>query len=456
MTSLPGSFLYILPLISFASALHSHLPASISSTGLRLATRASSSTKQNNAVGNVVDITAPRDVSSLGEWASNWGVQAADCFQLDSDNDADVYAITNQDLPENSPVLYIPNELILTGSKARLEMGEMSYGAEQMLMNSEASNRISQFYLFLKVLKEYELGEESVYLPWLNSLPRFFSNGASMTDFCYGCLPPYAAEVSLTEKRSLRHFVEALREVPFLSSESKSNQELTTWAFSVVHTRYFTMPGGDMCIVPLADFFNHHGSEDVSISYDDNGNCYAYSTRDVPAGQPLRICYGDPTNPSNLLARYGFLDESSPATFCKFTIKNPSQEHINMGYDESRMLFYNDGSISQEVWDVLLFQELAQVSPDDQQLFYNAHMNNDEALKRKYHELYFPQTLSALRNHVDFLLNELEELGMGLETQMDQGLDPWRYPRLDLILRHNEFVKNTFELVQQNLHNMSS
>ena len=127
-----------------------------------------------------------------------------------------------------------------------------------------------------------------------------------------------------------------------------------------------------------------------------------------------------------------------------------------MGYDHSRMLFYNDGGISQEVWDVVLFQELAKVSPEDQKGFYQAHMTGDEGLKQQYHQMYFSQTLAALQSHCDFLLNELDELGFGLETQRDQGLDPWRYPRLGLILKHNEFVKNTFEVVQQNLDNMSS
>eukprot|EP00957_Ditylum_brightwellii_P056411 4276033-Ditylum_brightwellii.AAC.1 len=215
-----------------------------------------------------------------------------------------------------------------------------------LLTSADASDRVPQFYLFLKVLKEYEMGMDSAWYTWLNSLPRYHSNGASMTDFCFGCLPPYAAEVSLVEKRCLRQFVQSLSEIPFLSDRTKQNEVLTTWAFSIVHTRYFTVPNnGDVCIVPMADFFNHGGveEEEVNISYDDNGNCFAYSNYDITAGQPLRICYGDPTNPSNLLARYGFLDESSPATFCKYVIPNPSQEVLELGYDPSRMLFYNDG-----------------------------------------------------------------------------------------------------------------
>jgi len=403
----------------------------------------------------VIDISegAPRDVESLGEWAAGYGAQTSEGFQLfDSGEDEnDVFAITNHDLPEGSPVLFIPNCLMLTGSKAMEELGADVYGVEQSL---DASDQLSQFYLFLKVLKEYELCQESPWYPWLNSLPRYYSNGASMTDFCFGCLPPYAAELALGEKKRLERFVRALDQVPFLSSESKSDEDLTRWAFAVVHTRCMALPDGDSCIVPMADYFNHGGIEtDVYITYDDDGNCYAYSTRDIPAGQPLRMCYGDPTNPSDLLARYGFLDESSSGTFCKITISDPSSQLIDMGYDHSRMLFYDDGGISQEVWDVLLYQELGKVSPDQQQEFYQAHVTGDEASKQGYHDNCFPQTLAALRAHVDFLVEELEELGLGLEIQAGQGEDAERHPRLPLILRHNEFVGKILENVQRHLDN---
>lgn len=58
--------------------------------------------------------------------------------------------------------------------------------------------------------------------------------------------------------------------------------------------------------------FNHGTETEVEISYDGNGDCYAYATYDIPAGSPLRVSYGDPTDPTPLFARYGFLDETSP------------------------------------------------------------------------------------------------------------------------------------------------
>jgi len=403
-----------------------------------------------------IDISenAQRDASLLTEWAASCGIQMSDGFRLASEGGVDVYAITDQYLPDNSPILYVPNELMLTGSKAREELGNDARGAEQMVVNSEASNRLSQFYLFLKVLKEYELGQDSFTYYWMNSLPRYFSNGASLTDFCFGCLPPYAAEASLAEKYKLKLFVQALSQVPFLSTESKNNEDLAKWAFSVVHTRYFPMADGDCCIVPTADFFNHGSEPNAYITYDDEGNCYAFTTREVQAGQPLMISYGDSTNPSALLAKYGFLDESAPATFCKYVVNNPSAELVNMGYDPSRMLFYTNGEIAQEVWDVLLYEALGKVSYDEQQSLYQAHMTGNVELTLQYHQQYFEQTKSALQEHVNFLLNELEELGLGLEIQVSQGQDAERHPRLPLIMRHNEFITKILENVQQNLDSM--
>lgn len=293
----------------------------------------------------------------------------------------------------------------MTGSKAREELG--GYDAENALQLSDHYT----FYLFIKVLREWELGEQSIYYTWLNSLQRYYSNGSSMTDFCFGCLPPYAAEMALSEKKRMEQFVQALTQVSVLSPDTKSNSDLTKWTFNVVFTRMMMMPNGDYCIAPLADMFNHGGDiTDVSISYDEEGSCYAYSG-DIQAGSPLRISYGDSTNPSQLLAKYGFLDESSPATFCKYVISNPTEEVYSLGYPSS-MVFYQDGSIAQEVWDILLYEELAKVSSNDQQTFYQACMSGDEATKQSYHNQHFLQTLATLKEHVDYIVNELDELSL--------------------------------------------
>lgn len=105
-----------------------------------------------------------------------------------------------------------------------------------------------------------------------------------------------------------------------------------------------------MKIIPLADYFNH-GSDytEIESSYDDAGNYYAYTSYDVTAGSPLRISYADPRNPSFILARYGFLDENCPATYCKLLPPTLNQDMLDLGYSTDRMLFYNNGEVADEV-----------------------------------------------------------------------------------------------------------
>ncbi|KAL7539451.1 hypothetical protein ACHAWF_006409 [Thalassiosira exigua] len=446
VSSRMGSLLLFIGSISATCGFQANFPSRVS----RREETASLTQLQLSSLATTIDTRegAQRDIPSLYDWASNYGVQTAPCFELYSDDGLDIYAITNQNLPSDSPVVCVPNELIMTGAKAKEEFGAEASGAERALPLSDHTS----FYLFLKVLKEYELGEQSPWYSWLNSLPRFFSNAASMTDFCFSCLPPYAGKQSQLEKSRLKRYELALDQISFLSEESKRNADLVKWAFNVVHTRYQEKPGGDYCIAPMADYFNHGGAEtDVYITYDEMGNCYAYSTRDVSAGQPLRMSYGDATNPSKLLARYGFLDESSPGTYCKWIAEEPLPEMYGMGYPTD-MLFYYDGSISNEVWDVLLLEVLDKLNNENKQAFYQAHMIGDEATKSNYHQQYFPQTLAVLQKHVNYIVGELEELRVWQATVKDTG----RHPRLPLIMRHNDFVRNIFQLVKQNLASMGS
>jgi hypothetical protein len=401
---------------------------------------------------------APRgDSTILQEWALNYGVQTCHGFFLQSDHannrdpggtDQDVFAVSINDMPAESPILYVPGELIWTGNSVmQQELGVLGGTVEQVL--GYDTSIVAQFCLFCKVLREYQ-NMESPWRTWLNAMPRFYSNGASMTDFCFGCLPPYAMKLALQDKKQLETFQQALEHVPAIHVQ---DQDAMKWAYNVVMTRSLPLPNGDYALVPLADYFNHGGVDrvNVEIGFDETGGCYAYSTRTVPADTPLLMSYGDSTNPSELLARYGFLDDSATATYCKYVIDRPSQQVVTMGYPQD-MVFYQDGGIGVSVWDVLLYD--AVLSPQDQQAFYQAFLAGDEPTRQHCHEQNFAQTLRVLRKHVNFLMNELEELEMGIETQAKRGTHFFRYPRLPLLLKHNEFVKNIMEKVQLNVDGM--
>lgn len=98
-----------------------------------------------------VDEEAPRDIQTFEEWAYNCGAQSSG-FQLTSDDGMDVYAATSQDLPTGSPVVFVPEHMILSSTKAMAELRtpEMN-GAEKVVLSVNAESEMRHYYLMLKV-----------------------------------------------------------------------------------------------------------------------------------------------------------------------------------------------------------------------------------------------------------------------------------------------------------------
>ncbi|KAL3908790.1 MAG: hypothetical protein SGILL_008346 [Bacillariaceae sp.] len=137
-----------------------------------------------------IDEYTGRDVITMEEWAVNsGGVQRADGVEYVANLDPisamqDFEAVTKQDLPAGSPVLFVPEGMIFSGTKAAQEMNLQA--GENALAQGGLQYRIPLFRLFCKVLLEYQRGEESPWYPWLNSVPRRYNTGASMTYACFG------------------------------------------------------------------------------------------------------------------------------------------------------------------------------------------------------------------------------------------------------------------------------
>lgn len=392
-----------------------------------------------------------RDVASFQEWASYAGIQQSEGFQLvseDIDGFLDISAITVQGVPGGSPVVFVPAEMILSSNYAIEEFGRIPE-AEQKLAKDGYENEIQQFYLMLKILFELEKGQDSLWFHHFNALPRYFSNGASMTLFCYTCVPPFLEQLCKEERVRYNSLRACKRPVTFLSNDTKGNDELWMWAFQVVYTRGFETVHGDFCIAPMADMINHNAEANVELAYDELGNCYAQALYDIPANSPICMSYGDPWNPSFLLSRYGFLEESSPSTFCKLLPSHVSEEMKNLGYAHNKMLFYKDtGEVAEEVWDVLLYMLLGEADQTTQQQFYHAHMSGDYASKQSIHEKYYPMTSEKLKDHIDELVDEIDALARKVDYGSKVAAED--HPRLPLIMRHNAFVKNAFLTVKTN------
>jgi hypothetical protein len=151
------------------------------------------------------------------------------------------------------------------------------------------------------------------------------------------------------------------------------------------------------------------------------------------------------------LATYGFLNDA-PATYSKILFTNPSDKLVEVGYDPERMLFYTDGEISQEVWDVMLYSKLERAPgmADVKNAFYDAFVTGDDEAKYAIHAQYQHQTCTDLLDHVNGILKEVDQL----TKMMKQFQNDDRHPRLPLLLKHHAMVTTTFENVKDRLQAM--
>ncbi|KAL7540293.1 hypothetical protein ACHAXR_011690 [Thalassiosira sp. AJA248-18] len=401
---------------------------------------------------SLVDLSpnAQRDVYTMSDWASNCGVQQAEGVQLTSYDGYDYFPAAQSDIPAGSPVMFVPSDLVFSSSKVAQEYGAALSQCENKLAAANLQDKIPLFRIFFKIIAEYEKGDESPWYPWLNSLPRMFNNGASMTYDCFDVLPPYAAYCAFAERTNLVNFKKAVgraepQNSPF--SPDSLNSEVLKWAYCVAVTRSVEM-NGERFLAPMVDMLNHGAEPEVEISYDGNtGDCQAYASVDIPAGSPLRISYGDPRDPTPLFANYGFLDESSGGTFCK--LMNMLNEMEALGYNFGDLLFYKSGDISPEVFTVVTYHTLNKNDPNLAQGYYQAVMSGDEATKSQYEGQYWEYSKGELQNHVDGLLRDLDQWSNTASTY-----DLNTHPRVPLIMQHNAYVKETFLAVKANLDNM--
>ena len=150
-----------------------------------------------------------RDVYSMESWAiQNNGAQKLDGVELYTTNanantntnniDIDYQYMTNSPIASGSCILYIPSTITLGSDDIAEEFGGTVEAAENLLVEMEDGGRGSSegghngvdelrlplFRLMVKILAEYERGMESEFYVWLNSMPRVFNNGVSMTGEC--------------------------------------------------------------------------------------------------------------------------------------------------------------------------------------------------------------------------------------------------------------------------------
>lgn len=402
---------------------------------------------------NVADEMAQRDVYAMEEWATQYGVQKMDGIQLYSEDGSDYQLISQTQIPAGSPVIFVPAVMVLSSNAVVEEFGGALQQAEQELVNIDqgTQRRLPLFRLMVKILAEYQNGPESPFYPWLNSMPRQFYNGVSMTDACFDCLPPYAGWLASNERINYSHFVAALLRgyVP-LNPDTLNNDQVLKWAYNVALTRFKEVwePTRQKLIAPMADMLNHSAEPNCEITFDYQGNCNVQALYDIQPGTPLTISLGDPTNPTPIFAQYGFLPNDCATIFCKAMHLKPQIDAL--GYDFKDLLFQTQsGEIAPKVWDIFLYEILQNNDQGAADNFYVACKTNDEATKQQYHDQYFQYTLDGLKNHVYKILTDVDRL-----TNQAQSYDLRTHPRVPVIVAHNNLVRDTFTMTAALLEQM--
>ena len=145
-------------------------------------------------------------------------------------------------------------------------------------------------------------------------------------------------------------------------------------------------------IVPPGDFLLNH-KEPANMIVEDKLNSDSIHfklTEDMNLSSSsstpeFHLSDGLKTNTYRFFIMVGFFDPTMPEIFSEILFSKPSKEMIDLGcYDQSKMVYgTKDGSISDTIWDTVLYSLLDQV-PEDQQVFNVSHLEGDEKRVKKY------------------------------------------------------------------------
>ena len=497
-----------------------------------------SSSDDNPTQSSTARPSKSRDIHSLQDWATERGVRfhnhvgLVSSSSLSSDDDSkdegnDDWGVSLLTTSTNAPttikagtiVLSVPNSLVLSSTRVADELVDAYnlnlHGCMNILEERGVANRRPEFLLTVKILLEVTKREESVWQPWLASLPTTFPTGVYMNSFEKSCLLPFAFAVAEYATETVQAFHQALAclldqpAADSLSSMKEAIEEqryeeddVVKWAYSIVLSRcwkYADQVEDPMNtdkdeivrtdIVPLGDMFNHADPANVVVHYvndsdehtaieeknsdDDSTNAVKFVlTQDIELDQvstrPEQLClsYGLSTNPYRFLILFGFVNENMQNIFCQVLFTNPSKEMADLGCnDRSKMVYRTeDGGIANAVWDTVLYALLEQQTGNSEaeaarKTLYQAHIDGDDKTKAEIRQKYLLESCLTLRNHVVKTLNEINSLVDKVDNIMeasgDASMVEKEYPRLSMIHRHNLYVQSVFQKVKDRLDDMT-
>ena len=401
----------------------------------------------------------------LLQWAVDSGVEFAHGTEIVADEHGDWGVELVESKGTGTPVLTIPQELILTsqhfqGTQLQRWLNE----------NLDDVRNLPECILTVILLEELSAGGASPWYIWLESLPTEFCTGVFFDSYERSLvrqMAPKHLERFEQQWSDCRSVITKLARDPQSSLtpyfrtwlQRQENLSITTrWAFSVAASRSWRTPDGEHAIiVPMGDMVNHSCQQANVRPCFRNGDgamqlCLTkdiQSTSDRPMG--IYLSYGMGHHPARFLVNFGFCDTSAPlidAHIDHYLSKNgqpPLSDEKNWPvFDPSLLVVSKENGVAAEgVWLIFLLSVLRRRNPSQIPRVQDAYDSDDdlelgELLDGLFGDWELTVAIEMKDHFVDLLVNVYPDV-------QHSKSDFMQHPRLEMITNYNGMMRTIFQ-----------
>lgn len=355
--------------------------------------------------------------------------------------------------------MVVPKDLILSSDLERLQPFRDAIHQSMSKNNLRQEYYVPECLLVLLLLWEKSKGNDSIWSPWLECLPKpkSFNTGIYLDDLERSQMERIAPEFLRQQDLQWEACLTAIQELVgqqeaaasalpkdlknFLTPEDPINMKaLVKWAFSVVFTRSWRPPANDgtaesATLVPIGDFLNHDSQQaNVIPRMTEDGSLELVLKADATDGSSLFLSYGMTHLPARFLVMYGFWDRS--ADFIDANLTVPEEFPV----DRSRLVISSrTGELAEDVFNLAVYQVLKERDPDTAKRLSAAQQNQDDATLQELCSQWDLEAAMYLRLHVLKLLGETyPEMNLAPENMSES---PRRY---GMIARYNNAMRDSW------------
>lgn len=281
-------------------------------------------------ISMIVKTESQRGFKRLVEWLLKRGSRFSKC-QLRTVASGCRATFAREPIKEDEEIMFIPREYIITSDVS------MASDICREIKSSGVEIRSKHTYLASYLLQERDKGRSSHWFPYIDILPKTFSNiplffERKELDLLQGSI---ALQKIQDRHDSLRAEYQNLRR--HVASFRKWTYEDFVWARLVVITRIFGLLINNQKtdgLVPMADMINHRRPRETRWTFNESKQGFVISAmQDFSIGDQIFDSYGRKCN-SRFFVNYGFALETNPDNECLLRVVLPHDAIASAGFAE--------------------------------------------------------------------------------------------------------------------------